>query len=108
MNDERDWAEIEPPSTSSMTDAGFGALRITLLFGSLAIAVALFVAPLMDRGDPARVASSTYFRNLDRTATGTAGKTVGYTQYTVRRSVLQSNPRALCIVHANGMQSGDC
>ena len=108
MNDERDWAEIEPPTTSSMSDAGFGALRITLLFGSLAVAVALFVAPLMDRGNSTRLASSPYFRALDRTATGTARQPQGYAQYTIRRSVLQTNPRAMCIIHANGTRSGDC
>jgi hypothetical protein len=107
MNDERDWAEIRPQASSGMGEAGMGALRITLLFGSAAIALALFVAPLLDRNGSTRFASSS-FRGLDRTATGTARASQGYSQYTIRRSVLQTSPGAMCIIHSNGARSGDC
>lgn len=106
MHDERDWAEIRPPRTSTIGEAGFGVLRITLLFGSLAIAIALFVAPVLDRGATTRMAGSSLYGGLDRTATGTVRQ--GSTQYTIRRSVLQTSPGAMCIVYSNGARSGDC
>lgn len=106
MRDDRDWAEIRPPNGSTVTEAGQGMLRITLLFGSFAVAIALFLAPLLDRSGPSDMTASMVYGGLDRTATGTVRNTVN--QYTVRRSVLQSNPGSMCIIHSNGMQSGDC
>ncbi|TCD13713.1 hypothetical protein [Oricola cellulosilytica] len=109
MHDERDWADIRPPRSSAIGEAGLGVLRITLLFGSLAIAIALFVAPVLDRGGTTRLAGSPFYSGLDRTATGSAGTIhQGSTQYTIRRSVLQTSPGAMCIVHSNGTRSGDC
>ena len=42
MFDDRDWAEIRPQNASAFGEAGQGMLRITLLFGTFAIAIALY------------------------------------------------------------------
>ncbi len=84
-----------------MLDWSNGAIRASMLFGVLAIAMALFVTPLLDRGA----------RNL----TGAAGidmittaSTPNRSSYTVRRSVLQPSPASVCIIRADGTRSGDC
>lgn len=105
MNEDRDWAEIRPQTGSTMAEAGLGVLRLTLLFGSLAVAVALFAAPILDRTDSSLTASSNYSM-LDRRSTGTVGG--ASTTYTVRRSVLQTGPNSACYIYSNGIQTGDC
>lgn len=106
MRDDRDWAEIRPHNASTVSEAGQGMLRITLLFGSFAIAIALFLTPVLDRESNSSLTASAIYGGLDRTATGTVGSSMR--QYTVRRSVLQTTPRSMCIIHSNGVKTGDC
>lgn len=83
--------------------AGMGVmLRIVLLFGSAAIAVALILTPILDR--KTREAS---VYNIDRIATGSVNRGDGHI-FTVRRSVLQPTPGSVCIIRGNGAKSGDC
>ena len=44
MHPENDWDQIRNPGTSLLAGAGMGILRIALLFGSVAVALALIVA----------------------------------------------------------------
>jgi len=106
MRDNREWAEFRPQNNSTVSEAGHGMLRITLLFGSLAIAIALFLTPILDRSDSSNLTASAIYRGLDRTATGTVQANVR--EYTIRRSILQKTPGATCIIHSNGMKTGDC
>ena len=106
MQNDREWAEIRPQNASTVSEAGHGMLRITLLFGSLAVAIALFLTPVIDRGSDSALTASVGYRGIDRTATGTVRGTMQ--QYTVRRSVLQNTPSSMCIIHSNGMKTGDC
>lgn len=104
MNDDLEWAKIRKPKPSSVAEAGSGALRIALLFGGLAIAMGLFVAPLLDRNSNDRV-----FANfgVDPITTATTRRSNSNT-YIVRRSVLQSDPASKCIIRPNGTAVGDC
>ena len=106
MHDDRDWAEIRPQTASAFSEAGQGMLRITLLFGSFAVAIALFLTPLLDRSSETNFAGSPIYAGIDRTATGTVR--TGSRQYTLRRSVLQASPGGMCIIHSNGARTGDC
>ncbi len=106
MRDDRDWAEIRPHNASTVSEAGQGMLRITLLFGSLAIAIALFLTPFLDRESNSSLSASAIYGGIDRTATGTVRGNMQ--QYTVRRSVLQTTPSSMCIIHSNGEKTGDC
>ncbi len=78
----------------------WGALRITLLFAAAAVALALIAAPLLESrsGFLARNAG------VDLMSTGS----ISGTSYTIRRSVLQSSPDAICIIRSDGARSGDC
>ncbi|QND50718.1 hypothetical protein HB779_01560 [Phyllobacterium sp. 628] len=87
-------------------DAGRGILRITLLFGSAAIALALVIAPLADRGSKS-VVDYAASRSIDTMSTGSIKK-AGPSEYTVRRSVTQKSPNAVCILNSDGTKSGDC
>jgi hypothetical protein len=76
-------------------------LRMTLLFGSAAVALALILVPLADRSaDPLMVGVG----GLDYMATGSTGERGSYT---IRRSVLQKTG-APCIIRADGRRSGGC
>lgn len=106
MRNDRDWADIRPQNASAISEAGFGALRITLLFGSFAIAIALFLTPILDRSSQSQFAGSPAYAGIDRTTTGNVRP--GSRQYTLRRSVLQTSPSSTCVIHSNGIRSGDC
>lgn len=91
---------------SVVTDAGLGALRVALLFGSAAIALALIVVPIVDRGSSALGVQTAFGASgIDTMETGSIGP--GH-QYTIRRSVLQGSPSAICIINDNGTRAGDC
>jgi len=78
---------------------GMGAVRVALLFGSAAVALALILTPLLDRRT-----RDTASYGLDPVATGSIPDRV----YTIRRSVLQPSPDATCIISQNGTRSGAC
>ena len=78
-------------------------LRVTLLFGSAAIAIGLVATSVLDNRLGGRLAQNDY--GIDRTTTGS----IGYKgTYVMRRSVLQSSPDAVCILRDNGTRSGAC
>ena len=85
-----------------------GSLRFALLFGAAAIALALFVTPFAERQAQSLMARAPI--GLDTMATGSIGPAGGASggSYTIRRSVLQSSPNAICIIRKNGARTGDC
>lgn len=88
--------------------AGMGAVRVALLFGSAAVAIALFLTPLVEsQANRLAYSSGPYPAGLDMMSTGTIGQRDTGT-YTVRRSVLQPSPSSVCIIRQNGMRTGDC
>lgn len=99
-----DWDAIRPQRGSTVFNAGMGLLRITLLFGSAAVALALIAVPLLDNDRSQQVAHDAFI-GIDHTSTGSIG---GAGTYTVRRSVLQSSPDSVCVIRQNGRRSGDC
>ncbi len=86
--------------------AAVGTLRAALLFGAVVIAVAIVVAPLLasrqEREMAASRASGFDTLTTGSISTGNAGT------YTIRRSVTQPMPDALCIISADGTRRGAC
>lgn len=80
---------------------GTGILRLTLLFGTATIALALLAVPMLERHT--RVAQNDGI-GLDMTSTGSISRKH---IYTVERSVLQA-PGSVCIIHQDGARQGDC
>ncbi len=87
------------------TIGNLGSLRIALLFGAGAIAIALIAAPLADRTTRSLAAGT---GGLDTMSTGSIGNRGNSGAYTIRRSVLQPTPNSVCVIRANGMRTGDC
>ncbi|RWC88013.1 MAG: hypothetical protein EOS46_12555 [Mesorhizobium sp.] len=104
MSLDREWDSIRPERGFRAADAGMGVLRIALLFGSAAVALALIATPFLDSQTRSQTARDG-FPGLDMTATGSISHR---STYTVRRSVLQADPGAVCIIRSDGKSSGDC
>lgn len=81
-------------------------LRIVLLFGSAAVALALILAPILDNGINGLLARNGNVQGVDMMRTGTIG--TRRTTYTIHKSVLQASPNSVCIMRSNGTSSGDC
>ncbi|MCQ8783890.1 hypothetical protein [Mangrovibrevibacter kandeliae] len=89
-----------------LAEARTGLLRATLLFGSIAAALALVLAPVADR--QSRLFAERSIVDVDPIMTGSVSHPAGGAQhYVVRRSVLQPSGQA-CIMLPNGRQFGSC
>ncbi|MER9435984.1 hypothetical protein [Mesorhizobium sp. M0618] len=104
MSLDRDWDSIRPERGFRAADAGMGILRITLLFGSAAVALALIATPFLD-SQTRSLSARDGLGGLDMAATGSISHRE---TYTLRRSVLQPQPSSVCIIRSNGRSSGDC
>lgn len=103
MNNSEEWDEFRTRDQAT-NSAGWTAIRVSLLFGSLAIALALVVTPLV---------SGKYGQRLVRSATGIDGITTATTRdkdktYRMRRSVLQKSPSSVCVILPDGSYRGEC
>ena len=104
--DEEFWTTVRVRQRTAYSSGKIGALNIALLFGTAAIALSLIITPMLaDRGDQRRLAHVQ--EEFDRITTGSIGGERGAKQYTIRRSVLQETPGAVCIVQGYGSAS-DC
>ena len=102
-----DWEAPRQARGWNIGPAGMGALRVALLFGSAAVALALILTPMLE--DRTRnMAYWAYPGGLDMMPTGSIGQRSNPGEYTIRRSVLQPSPNAVCIIRGNGMRTGDC
>lgn len=101
MQPKNDW-DIIRNERGTLFGIDMGAVGVALLFGSAAIALALIAAPIAENYVKPQFAVAD---GLDRTITGS---TRGRGAYTIRKSVLQSSPDAVCIIRENGLRSGDC
>lgn len=104
MSIENGWDGVRG-ERSRLEMASMGALRVALLFGSAAIALALILAPVLDNQVNDYLARDDAAQGVDMMSTGTIG---GKSTYTIRKSVLQSSPNSVCILRSNGTSSGDC
>jgi hypothetical protein len=101
MDPEKEWFRSRGERTSPLAGFGMGTLRVSLLFGMAAVALALLIAPFAEEQSRSRLARG----GLDFMSTGTVS---AGTSYTIRRSVLQPHPRSVCIIRDNGARSGEC
>lgn len=101
MNSDDEWDYVNSDSSDEVSVAKSGLLRISLLFGSIAVAFALFLVPVLSRGGLDFGSGS----NVDQILTGSIGSNSG--EYTLRRSVLQRDPASFCVIR-DGRTVGDC
>jgi hypothetical protein len=105
MFPEAEFTVTEPGPWHRVGQAGMGALRVTLLFGSAAIALALIIAPIAERETRTVIAQANAPFGVDNTPIGSIHRPQGYT---IRRSVLQPSPSSVCIISNSGRKSGAC
>ena len=95
--------------TDYLGAAGSGALRLTLLFGSAAIALTIILTPMAEE-QVARSTANKYA--LDQIATGSTKAASRdksrMKNFTIRRSVLQNGKDDICIISAEGIRTGTC
>ncbi|MET0168764.1 MAG: hypothetical protein ABW191_00040 [Aliihoeflea sp.] len=101
----RRWDDFS--ARSRLSDTSAGILRVTLLFGSAAIALTLILVPLADRHTSQRSVAAVPPQGVDMMSTGSIAAR-GSDNYTIRRSVLQPNPNAVCIIRDTGERIGAC
>jgi lipopolysaccharide export LptBFGC system permease protein LptF len=84
---------------------GIGAVNMALLFGTAAIALSLILTPLVSQREDDMQANATM--GYDDIKTGSIPTADGKVKrYTIRRSVLQTNPGDVCIIDQDGNKSG--
>lgn len=107
MEDGNFWMTVRDKGGAGHQPAGFGAVRLALLFGTAAMAVAVILTPILAERTPARVAFLP--GDYDSITTGSIPTAAGHKKsYTVRKSVLQETPEAVCIIDRAGHSVGDC
>lgn len=98
------WEDTRETARARFGVAGSSLLRATLLFGFAIVALSLLLVPVADNQSRSVIAQNQPI-GIDRMTTGSVNRNG---TYTIRRSVLQSSPDAICVIGANGSASGDC
>ena len=107
MTNDNFWMTVMDRDGMENPPKRIGAVRVALLFGTAAIAVATILTPILaDRSTSARVAWAP--DQYDNITTGSIPQRSKTTSYIVRKSILQASPDALCIIRSDGRKSGDC
>ncbi|MCO5073236.1 MAG: hypothetical protein M9944_18735 [Rhizobiaceae bacterium] len=104
MENQEDWERLR----GMRTDRGrthISPVRVALLFGTFAIALALFATSYLADRPHYLFAQQVEPLELDMMSTGSIVKPKSYT---IRKSVLQKSPGADCIIQADGSHAGDC
>jgi len=107
MTDGDFWMTVKDRDGVENQPKRFGAVRAALLFGTAAIALATILTPIVaERSSSARVAWGP--GQFDNITTGSIPSRSKTTAYIVRKSILQNNPDAVCIIRSDGRKTGDC
>jgi len=101
MEQESGWDIVRSERGWSMREAGMGLLRATLLFGLGIAALTVITVPVLDK----RSSEWAEGAGIDAMQVGSidTSKT-----YTIRKSVLQPSPDAICIIGQDGSRKGAC
>ena len=89
---------------SSVKPSPIGAINMALLFGTAVIALSLIVTPLLSAKDDKMEASTMGYDDIKTGSIPTHDGKVKH--YTIRHSVLQTNPGEVCIIDQDGNKSG--
>ncbi len=104
MRDDDFWETVQEKDFSRAGTTRTGALNLALLFGTAVIAIALVLTPVLSSKTDKRMMANVP-DEFDMMSTGSIPAQHGK-RYTVRRSVLQEMPGAVCVVNGDGRDSG--
>lgn len=102
----RAWMRNPAALSVSFAGARTGLFRASLLFGSIAAALALIVVPEADRH--AKTAIAERAADIDQTTTGSIGSPRKPERYTIYQSILDRPDQGPCIMFPDGSQKGAC
>ncbi|MCR9139569.1 MAG: hypothetical protein NXI27_26465 [Alphaproteobacteria bacterium] len=104
MNNDEFWSSVYSSASKERQPGRFSAVRVALLFGTAAAALALVVPPIADMASDEWILFGAD-PGIDYTTTASVP---GNREYTVQRSVLQRSADSVCIIDSRGRRSGDC
>ncbi|KQS64420.1 hypothetical protein ASG39_10630 [Rhizobium sp. Leaf371] len=105
MVDDDFWRTVQDKDLTKGEYRRTGVLNLALLFGTAVIALTLILTPMMASKNTTKVLANAPI-DYDTISTGSIPDDKGTKRYTVRRSVLQEMPGAVCIVNGDGGKSG--
>ncbi|MBL3683969.1 hypothetical protein F2981_01930 [Sinorhizobium meliloti] len=105
MVDEDFWRTVQDKDLVTSQSRRTGVLNLSLLFGTAVIALTLILTPMLSSKSDKRMLANTPI-DYDNISTGSIPSGGAAKRYTVRRSVLQEMPGAVCIIDADGSRSG--
>lgn len=116
MSLRNEWEGPQLRNVGLFSEFGMSAVRVTLLFGSAAVGLALLLTPVVEE-QVGRMVYAPYAGKIDPMTTGAIMRGAANqdfdnqrsgSSYVVRRSVLQPTPSSVCIAHNNGSRIGNC
>jgi hypothetical protein len=105
MVDEDFWRTVQDKDLVTSQSRRTGVLNLSLLFGTAVIALTLILTPMLSSKSDKRMLANRPI-DYDNISTGSIPSGGTGKRYTVRRSVLQEMPGAVCIIDADGTRSG--
>lgn len=99
------WRTVQEKDMATSQSRRTGVLNLSLLFGTAVIALTLILTPMLSSKTDKRMLANTPM-DYDNISTGSIPSNGTTKRYTVRRSVLQEMPGAVCIIDADGSKSG--
>ncbi|ANK73570.1 hypothetical protein ACI2KT_15135 [Ensifer adhaerens] len=105
MVDDDFWNTVQEKDLMNNQSRRTGVLNLSLLFGTAVIALTLILTPMLSSKTDKRIMANTPV-DYDNISTGSIPSKGTTKRYTVRRSVLQEMPGAVCIIDADGRKSG--
>lgn len=105
MVDDDFWRTVQDKDLVTSQSRRTGVLNLSLLFGTAVIALTLILTPMLASKTDNRVLANAPF-DYDNIQTGSIPSGNATKRYTVRRSVLQEMPGAVCIIDSDGTKSG--
>ena len=106
MRDDEFWKSLQDSELTPSAPTRTGVLNLALLFGTAAIALALVLAPVLSSKTGSRMMAETP-GEFDMISTGSVPAQTGARHYTIRRSILQEMPGAVCVIDGE-RYTGDC
>lgn len=103
MRNSEFWLSVETDAGRKGAGKRVGPVRVALLFGTMGVALALLLPPIVDGAAP----HMTVGPGIDAITTAAIPERQGARQYIVRRSILQE-PGAICIMDSTGRMQGQC
>ena len=105
MVDDDFWRTVQDKDLVTSQSRRTGVLNLSLLFGTAVIALTLILTPMLASKTDTKVLADAPI-DYDNISTGSIPQQREAKRYTVRRSVLQEMPGAVCIIDGDGTKSG--